>query len=167
MVGNFSFLDYWVTLDTDSDESSVNSKGKLNSSVSLFVCLCATYDLLPTSIPSVFALKITGKIDILDPKRLVITTASCLQYVKVQTCLPCHTHIPNTILSVIPAFLNKFHKVETKDILLPLCLSFDACSCRSFEVAGVKKKKKYQSNFTQSTTFKDSSTKPFQRWNGS
>lgn len=64
---------------------------------------------------------------------------------KVQTELlySTHTHTASTILPVIPAFLNKFHKVETKDILLPLFLLFDACSGRSFEVAkGVKKKKK-------------------------
>lgn len=32
--------------------------------------------------------------------------------------------------------------METKDFLLPLCISFDACSCRSFEVAIWVKKKK-------------------------
>lgn len=56
----------------------------------------------------------------------------------------CGPHSTAHIHPVIPAFLNKFHKVETKEISLPLFLLCEACSCRSFVVAiGVKK------NFTE------------------
>lgn len=44
------------------------------------------------------------------------------------------THASSATLPVIPAFLNKCHIMETKD-LPSLLLLFDACSGGSFEVA--------------------------------
>lgn len=82
--------------------------------------------------------EITGKTDVVhqtEEDKIIIAT-SCLQCGR-QSADPTYctvSHAPRTKVPVIPAFLNKCPKTETKALPSPLLL-LDACSGRSLEVA--------------------------------